>query len=301
MTAAVLLRGGPTLYRVPLPDGPVAALALGEEGAVAGAVAEGYTPPLADRVVRWVRSSPGPSSTPEAALRARLVGAGLDVGETPAADLRRAVARLPTPDATRSRRFALALARARLARALASDEETLIALAREEERVERSVDRESGALDQFLSGPTGPLAEYRTDLAAHREEMDRHLTSLSERLDTAARRVVPNLSALVGSRVAARLVAVAGGRRALARIPAARLQLLGARRRPVGGHGPRYGLLYRAPRMSDVPTDRQGRLARSLAALAVIAVRADEFTHRDLASELTARRDRRITRLQARP
>jgi RNA processing factor Prp31 len=50
--------------------------------------------------------------------------------------------------------------------------------------------------------------------------------------------------------------------------------------------------------MAEVPAELQGRYARSLAALAVIAARADALTHRDLGALLVARRDRRIERLQ---
>ncbi len=298
MTAAVLLRGGLTLYRVSLPEGPVASLPL--DGAEVE-VAAGYASPVAERAARWARAAPGAVTSPDAALRERFGRAGLEVGPTPRADLRRALARLPPVAASRRRAAALALARARLARALASEEETLIALAREEERVERALGRESGALAQFLAGPTGALAEYKDELAVERDALARHHARLVERLDREARKVVPNLSELLGSRVAARLVAAVGDRRTLSRISASRLQLLGARRRPQGGHGPRFGLIFRAARMVDVPLDRQGRYARSLAALAVIAARADELTHRDLSEALVARRDRRIRQLQRRP
>lgn len=302
MSAAVLVRGGPTLYRVSPTDGPVASLALGEDLAqVASGVAEGYAPPVADRVIRWARAAPVGAATPDPAIRRLLAASGTDLATTTSTDLRRTLARLPAPTLPEERAWFLALARARLATALASEEETLVALAREEERVERAVGRETGALEQLLAGPTGALAEYRDDLAAKAVRLEADLAALRGRLEVVARRAVPNLSAVVGPRIAGRLVAAAGGRAALARLSASRVQLLGARRRPRGGHGPRYGLLYRAARMPDVAPERQGRYARSLAALAVIAARADEFTRRDLAAELTARRDRRIAALAVRP
>lgn len=302
MTTAVLLRGGPTLFRVTLPDGPVASITLGDatEG-VEEAVAAGLAPPTADRVIRWVRAGSAGATTPDSALRHLLAASGTELAATPTLDLRRALALLPAVPILEERAWSLAFGHARLAAALASDEETLVALAREEERVERSVGRESGALEQLLAGPTGPLAEYRRDLATKTARLETDLAALRARLETIALRVVPNLSAVVGPRIAARLVAAAGGRSSLARLSSSRLQLLGARRRPKGGHGPRYGLLYRAARMPDVPADRQGRYARSLAALAVIGVRADEFTHRDISETLVARRDRRVASLAERP
>ena len=297
MSGAVLLRGGPTLYRCAPELLPVPSLSLGDTPSLAAElVARGYSGAGSDRLVRWVRG--GHDLEPLAVAEPELLGllrtAGASVRPALPEEIHRARAGLPRADDARNRAFAVALARARVGRALASDEEALIALAREEERVERSLLREVGALDQFLTAPTGPLAEYVRELAEHRDAIADHLERLDARLDPLARRVVPNLSTLLGPRVAARLVAAAGGRSGLARIPAARLQILGARRRPAGGRGPRFGLLFRATRMTDVPPDRQGRLARSLAALAVIAARADAFTGADLSSTLLPRRDRRI-------
>jgi hypothetical protein len=303
VTAAVLLRGGPTLFRLsPEADG-VASLALGESpSGAAEFVVASYGGPRGERLVRWVREGheSEPLAVAEPELLDRLAAAGIPARAATSAELRRARFVLPKVDPGKARAFALALARARVGRALASDEEALIALAREEERVERNLLRETGALDQFLTAPTGPLAEYVQELTTHRADVEDHLARLEARLDPIARRVVPNLSTLLGPRVAARLVAAAGGRAALARIPSARLQILGARRRPAGGRGPRFGLLFRATRMTDVPPDRQGRLARSLAALAVIAVRADAFTGADLSAVLLPRRDRRIAFLARR-
>ena len=123
---------------------------------------------------------------------------------------------------------------------------------------------------------------------------------LRRTLESEARLRVPNLAAVVGPRVGARLVAAAGGISELARMPAPRIQLLGSRRRPSPERGPRFGVLYRADRMADVPIGRRGAYARTLAALAAIAIRADAHTHRDISAGLVARRDRRVETLRRR-
>jgi snoRNA binding domain, fibrillarin len=213
----------------------------------------------------------------------------------------RAVRRaLPPPDRARERRLILALGAAELERVLNSPEEVLISLAREEERVERAVGRELRAAEAFLAPEGSPLGEYARAWAAVRSTLERHHRELVERTEGQARRVVPNLSAVVGERIAARLVAAAGGVAPLARMRAPRLQLLGSRRRPSPERGPRYGLLYGADRMGEVPPDRRGAYARSLAAMAAIAARADALTHADLARNLVARRNRRVEQLRGR-
>lgn len=210
-------------------------------------------------------------------------------------------ARLPPTGRESERRYLRAVARATLARALRAPEELLISLAREEERLDRAVGREHRAAEAFLAVPASPLATYATRWASERERWERHLAALRDEVERAARSVAPNLSELVGPRVAARLVAAAGSVSAIARMRAARLQLLGTRRRPSPERGPRYGILYAADRLGDVPVARRAAFARSLAALAVIAARADAFTHGAIAPELRRRRDRRIADLQRRP
>jgi snoRNA binding domain, fibrillarin len=203
----------------------------------------------------------------------------------------------PRPD---DRRFVLALAREALEEALRSPEEVLIALAREEERLERAVGREERAAASFIAVAGTALATYGPAWEASRRSLAQHHAALTALLEESARELVPNLSEVVGERVAARLVALAGGLRPLGRMSAGRIQVLGARRRPSAERGPRFGVLYRGARMSDVPVERRGAYARSLAALAALAARADATTRARLGPRLVARRDRRIERLRGR-
>jgi len=213
-------------------------------------------------------------------------------------ELRRGRSALPPLEPTLERRFFLALGHLRLERALRAPEEVLITLAREEERLERSVGREARAAESFLSVPDSPLERHAAEWERARSVLSAHADALRQTLEAEARRQLPNLSAVVGPRVAARLVAAAGSVDALARMPSARIQLLGSRRRPSPERGPRFGVLYRADRLLEVPLGRRGAYARSLAAIAAIAARADASTHRDISAGLVARRDRRIDALR---
>lgn len=231
---------------------------------------------------------------------ARLLGERLPgrVRAAEAAEWHRALARAPVPLEERER--LLARARAELERALRSPEEVLISLAREEERLERAVGREARAAEAFVEVVGTPLAEYGRQWSTARAQLADHHRRLLERLEAEARRTAPSLAQVVGPRVAARLVAAAGGLGALARFPAARLQLLGARRRPAADRTPRHGIVFLAEGADQVPADRRAAYTRSLAALAVIAARADALTHADLGPALRRRRDARIARLRRR-
>ena len=237
---------------------------------------------------------------PDAIARALAARLHRPVGAIETEGLRRAMAQLPPLETSVERRFFLALGHVRLEEALRSPEEILITLAREEERVERSVGREARAVESFVPVPDSPLDLHLDAWARARNALENLEEALRRTLESQAKLVVPNLAAVVGARTAARLVAAAGGVGALARMPSARLQLLGSRRRPSPERGPRFGVLYRADRLAEVPIGRRGAYARSLAALAAIAVRADATTRRDVSAALVARRDRRVDELRRR-
>jgi len=227
------------------------------------------------------------------AARARRVFSVAELSE-----LRAARAAVPRTDAETERDFVRAVARQTLEEALRSPEEVLVTLAREEERVERALGREERAVEAFAQVPGSPLERHRATWEAARGALDEHHRRLLASLEAEARTLLPNLSAVVGPRIAARLLSAAGSLAALGRMAAPRLQLLGSRRRPSPERGPRYGLLYRAERMADLPVGRRGAYARSLAAIACIAARADATTRRDLSKGLLARRDRRVEDLR---
>jgi hypothetical protein len=286
---------------------PAVLLREGRRWTVVGPRGDGPSVPVATpsaapdpRALRRLLESAVDVEAGDPVVSRAIAALGLRRVEADAASRARARRRIADVPTAVRREALLAEASAALARALASPEETAIALAREEERVERERGRDDGAAASWLSPPDGPLAEYAEDWARFRAELDHHHAALVRRTEEASRLLVPNLARLVGARVAARLVAAAGGTALLARMPASRLQLLGSRRRPATGRGPRFGLLYRAEGVDRLAPDRQGAYARSLAALAVIAVRADVTTHRDLGSELLRRRDRRLVQLERR-
>jgi hypothetical protein len=296
---AILARGGGVLYWYQ-DERPLAAPESidPDPEAVARIVLGGFRSVAPARRRAWAeRSGPVPL-TAEPALAGALDELRLKVTPATREELRKVRAQLPIRSVEQERRILLPLARLAVGSALASPDETLVALAREEARLERALGREQGAVAQWASAPTGPLADHRESARRFRHAFELHHAEIEARIEAAAREHLPNLSHLVGPKLAARLLAAAGSRAALARCTGSRIQLLGAKRRPDPERGPRFGVLYRAPGLEELPTDRQGRYARSLAALAAVAVRADAFTHRDLGERLVLRRDRRLSELR---
>ena len=90
----------------------------------------------------------------------------------------------------------------------------------------------------------------------------------------------PNLTALLGPELAARMVAQAGGLDRLARLPSSTIQVLGAERaffEHLRGRAPppRHGLLFVHPAIQSASRAERGKLARALAGKAAIAARLD--------------------------
>lgn len=258
---------------------------------------DGIPPPVAE----WVRHRAGNSNVvaSDESLKRWLDGRGVRSIEAGLPERRalRAVAFRPDRD---ERALLIHYARRRLERAMQEPEATLTALAREQQRVERVLRRETNAADSWISEGTSALSDYAKIASGTRAQLERHLRDLTAALETQAVKVAPNLSALVGPVVAAQLVAAAGGLEPLSRWDASRIQLLGARRRFGPGRSPRFGIVYHAEGMSQVPPNRTGALARSVAALAAVAARADGSTRRVISHELVRRRDRRIAELRRR-
>lgn len=112
------------------------------------------------------------------------------------------------------------------------------------------------------------LALYRKQLYAY----------LEEKMGT----VAPNLSALIGETVAARLIQKAGSLTSLAKCPASTVQILGAekalfRALKTKGNTPKYGLIYHSSFIGRASAKNKGRISRYLANKCSIASRIDSF------------------------
>jgi len=141
------------------------------------------------------------------------------------------------------------------------------------------------------------LAERVDDLAAEAAE----LRSFVER---SAPAVAPNLAAMAGPVLAARLVALAGGLESLARKPSSTLQVLGAEDAlfaHLRGHGPspKHGVVFTHDYVRNTDPDERGSAARALAGKLTIAARVDHYAG-DRRPELDEELDERIARIRSR-
>ena len=101
----------------------------------------------------------------------------------------------------------------------------------------------------------------------------------------------PNLSAIAGPILGAKLIALAGGLEKLARLPASTIQVLGAEKAlfrffRTGRGAPKHGIIFQHPYVHGSPKWQRGKIARLLAAKIAIAARIDYFSREDRSSEL---------------
>ncbi|MGP8073752.1 MAG: hypothetical protein ACLP74_01845 [Thermoplasmata archaeon] len=136
-------------------------------------------------------------------------------------------------------------------------------------------------------GPASPLAPADPTLVEARRKLAglyREIQSTRKALDAAVEATVPertpNLNALLGPDLTARLLAQARGLDRLALLPASTVQVLGAERaffEHLRGRAPppRHGLLFLHPAIQSASRLERGRLARTLAGKVSIAARLD--------------------------
>jgi len=120
------------------------------------------------------------------------------------------------------------------------------------------------------------FADRVVELSSYRQKLYDYLVSKM-------RLVAPNLSALIGELVGARLIAHAGSLTNLAKYPASTIQILGAekalfRALKTKSNTPKYGLIFHSTFIGRAGTKNKGRISRFLANKCSIAAKVDCFS-----------------------
>ncbi|RLE81870.1 MAG: C/D box methylation guide ribonucleoprotein complex aNOP56 subunit [Thermoprotei archaeon] len=126
---------------------------------------------------------------------------------------------------------------------------------------------------------------------------------LEEYIDEAMEDVAPNVRGLVGPLLGARLIALAGGLKKLAMLPASTIQVLGAekalfRALRTGAKPPKHGVIFTFPAIFRAKRWQRGKIARALAAKLAIAARIDAFTGEYKADILKSELEKRIEEIK---
>ena len=147
------------------------------------------------------------------------------------------------------------------------------------------------------------LADQIIEFSQYREQLSNYLSARMKA-------IAPNLTALVGELVGARLIAHAGSLTSLAKAPASTVQILGAekalfRALKTKHDTPKYGLIYHASLVGQATGKNKGKIARVLAAKAAVALRYDALAEErddsgDYGLEVRAKVENRLSALEGR-
>jgi nucleolar protein 56 len=102
-------------------------------------------------------------------------------------------------------------------------------------------------------------------------------------LEELMKEICPNIQAVAGTLIGAKLVAIAGSLKKVSEMPASTIQLLGAEKalfrhlRNKSQRVPKYGVLFQHQLVSNASPDNRGKVARALADKLAIAAKVDYF------------------------
>ena len=143
------------------------------------------------------------------------------------------------------------------------------------------------------------VRSYAASLVSLYDEK-KHLESyIAERMED----VAPNISAIVGPSLGARLISLAGGLRRLAILPSGTIQVLGAEKALFahlrqGKRPPKHGIIFQHPTVHRAPYWQRGNVARAMGGKLAIAARVDYYKGEFIGDKLNEEIARRVEEIQ---
>ncbi|KKM85126.1 hypothetical protein LCGC14_1292150 [marine sediment metagenome] len=133
-------------------------------------------------------------------------------------------------------------------------------------------------------------------LESYRQQLEIYLEELMVK-------TAPNVNALVGSLIGAKLIAKAGSLQKLAYMPASKIQLLGAEKAlyrflKTGEKRPKHGLLFQWNQIRSAKPWIRGKIARVVAGKIGISVKLDHFSGKFLGGDLSKEIEKKIKEIE---
>ncbi|MFW5902703.1 MAG: NOP5/NOP56 family protein, partial [archaeon] len=119
------------------------------------------------------------------------------------------------------------------------------------------------------------LGEIALKMRLERKKLEEHLEKIMNE-------IAPNLTAILGSTIGARILSEAGSLKKLAMMPSSTVQVLGAEKALFAHlrknvNPPKHGIIFQYPNIKGSPLNKRGKISRKVAAKASIASRIDYF------------------------
>ncbi len=141
------------------------------------------------------------------------------------------------------------------------------------------------------------------DFASRVKELREMRERLADYIKEQMKAIAPNVSAVAGPLLGARLISKAGGLKKLAMLPASTIQVLGAEKAlfkhlAKGTPPPKHGILFQHPLVRSAKRWQRGKIARTIAAKLAIAAREDYFGGKDISDRLVQEIEQRVEEIR---
>ena len=151
-----------------------------------------------------------------------------------------------------------------------------------------SLEKKEGSMGADLTeDDLKQIQEYSSKIKALYDERK----NISSYLEKIMKEEAPNITAVTGSILGARLIATAGSLEKLAEFPSSTIQVLGAEKAlfahlKKGVKPPKYGLLFQFPLVRKASKKNKGKIARKAASKISIAAKVDFFKGKFIGDKL---------------
>lgn len=131
-----------------------------------------------------------------------------------------------------------------------------------------------------------PLTKEELDIVESASDMAMELAEIKRKIfeyvESRMAFIAPNLSAIIGANIAAKLLGAAGGLTNLSKMPANNVSLLGQQKKVAQGFStatqlPHTGFVYYSQLVQNVPPDLRRKVARIVGSKVTLAARVDSF------------------------
>jgi len=134
------------------------------------------------------------------------------------------------------------------------------------------------------------------ELAKFREKAETYV-------DAVMKQAAPNMTAMLGPLLTARLMSIAGGLENLAKMPSSTMQVLGAekalfRSLKTGARPPKHGVIFQYASIHMSPRWQRGKIARALSGKLAIAARVDAFGGDYMGDKLVKDLEKKVSEIQ---
>jgi len=158
-----------------------------------------------------------------------------------------------------------------------------------------------GDLTETDAPPSTTYMTLKHEFVESIERLSELRKKIADAIELEMRDIAPNLCSLAGELLGARLIARAGGLESLARMPASKIQVMGASKAlfkhlQYGAKPPKHGLIFQHPLVRGSPLGKRGKIARTMAAKLAIAARLD-FYSKKAHPELLAQMEKRVSEI----